>query len=175
MGSLIRRARGRYDLRETISTRAGPRSRTLVTFRPPLTPEVLARAAARAERPFDRDAILARAAALGVPVSERRQNRAARELLAELRRGEPLDPTLAALLREALDALPAAAPPARFADVAEWVGATAEERGAAVRDLVRVADRIVQSRETRRTRRAAAYPRFSSRTAHPRVRAARAR
>lgn len=175
MASLVPRAGDRYDLRETLATPAGPRSRTLATFRAPLTPEVLDRAARRALRPFDRAAIVARAAALGVAVSERREDRPARALLAQLRRGEPIDPTLATILREQLAALPAPAASPRFADVAEWVGASGEQRGAAIRDLVRVADRVVRSRAAVRTRPKSSYPRFSSRPARPKPRAARAR
>jgi hypothetical protein len=82
MAYLVRRSGDRFDLREAAATPAGPRSRTLATFRPPPTPEILERAAARATRPFDRAALLARAAELGVATIERREGRAARELLA---------------------------------------------------------------------------------------------
>jgi len=174
MASLIARDGVRFELRETVATPAGPRSRTLATFRPPLAPELLDRAERRATRPFDRAAILARAAALGIPVRAWREDRPARQLLAELRRGLRLDPTLAAELRAALAEQPEAAPAARFAEVAEWVGAPIERRGAAVRDLVRVADRIVQGRGARRTRPQPRYPRFSSRRSRGK-RAARAR
>lgn len=172
MASLIARDAGRFELRETVATPAGPRSRTLATFAPPLAPEVLDRAERRATRPFDRAAILARAAALGIPVRDWREDRQARALLADLRRGLRLDPALAAELRAALAAEPEAAP--RFAEVAEWMGAPVERRGATVRDLVRVADRIAQGRGERKTRPKPRYPRFSSRRARSK-RAARAR
>jgi hypothetical protein len=47
-----------------------------------LSPDLLERAAALARRPFDREAIRARAVALGVPSSERRGKASARALLA---------------------------------------------------------------------------------------------
>ena len=53
------------EIRESVSTAAGPRARTLATFRV-LTADVIAEAASRARRPFDVEKIRARAAALGV-------------------------------------------------------------------------------------------------------------
>jgi hypothetical protein len=154
---------GRLDIRESVATPAGPRSRTLASFRGALTPEVLERAERRAARPFDRARVLARAAALGVPTTERREDRAARTLLASLRAGGALDPALAAALRRELQAHAAAPPPAELADVAEWVGVGPEARGRALRDLLRLSDRIARSRRLPRTREAPRFPRFRSR------------
>jgi hypothetical protein len=168
MAYLVRRSGDRFDLREAAATRAGPRSRTLATFRPPLTPEILERATARATRPFDRSALLARAAQLGVATTERREDRAARELLALLRSGAAIDPVLVTLLRDALAQAASAPVPERLAEVAEWVGASAARRGAAVRDLLRLSDRIVQARGAVRSRPQRTFPRFSSRRGRPR-------
>jgi hypothetical protein len=175
MAYFVHRGDNRFDLREAISTPDGPRSRTLATFRAPLTPEVLERAAARATRPFDRDAVLGAAASRGLAVTARRDERAARELLAQLRGGARLDPVLATLLRDALMAAEAAPVPARLAEVAEWIGAPAARRGEAVRDLLRVSDRIVRSRSRVVARPARSFPRFSSRRRGRRRVAARAR
>ena len=175
MAYLVRRSSERFDLREAFATPAGPRSRTLATFRPPLTPEILERAAARATRPFDRAAILARAAQLGVSATERREDRAARELLAGLRAGAPIDPVLVTLLRDALASAESAPVPERLAEVAEWVGAPDAQRGAAVRDLLRLSDRIVKARGAVRSRPKPKFPRFSSRHGRRRSDAARAR
>jgi len=175
MAYLVRRSGDRFDLREAVATRAGPRSRTLATFRPPLTQEILERAAARATRPFDRSALLARAAQLGVATTERRKDRAARELLAVLRSGAAIDPVLVTLLRDALAQAESAPVPERLAEVAEWVGASAARRGAALRDLLRLSDRIVQARSAVRSRPQRAFPRFSSRRERRRPNAARAR
>jgi hypothetical protein len=165
MAYLTRRPRGQLEIREAVSTPAGPRARTLASFRGVLSPEILEQAAARATRPFDRPRLLARAAVLGVPVTERRQDAAARELLAALRRGVRIDPVLVTLLREALEPLPAEPAPPPLAEVSEWVGAGESERGRALRELLRLSGRIAASRRLPRERRRARFPRFRSRAA----------
>jgi len=165
MAYLAKRAGGRLDIREAVATARGPRSRTLATFRGPLTPEILERAERRATRPFVRERLLERAAVLGVPITERREERAARELLGLLRRGASVDPVFKTLLKRALDASPAAAVPAPLAEVAEWIGVDAARRGETLRDLVRLSDRIVRSRPRLRERPHVPFPRFSSRRA----------
>ena len=168
MAYLARRPGGRFDIRESVLTARGPRSRTLATFRGALTPEALERAGRRATRPLDPALLRARAEALGIPVSARRHDRAARELLAALRAGATIDPALAHLLREALAAQPAAPPPEPLREVAEWIGADDAERGRALRDLLRVSDRIVRSRAPVQERRHARFPRIRSRRARVR-------
>jgi hypothetical protein len=148
---------GRCDIREAVHTPSGPRSRTLVSFRGALTPELLERAAARARRPFDTAALVARARVRGIPVTDRRDDRPARELLAALRAGARIDPVLVTQLREALAGLPAAKAPAELADVAEWVGASDAERGRTLRELLTVTDRVLAGRAKVRER---ARPRF---------------
>jgi hypothetical protein len=95
-------------------------------------------------------------------VVERSREPEARALLARLRRGDPLDPALAAALRRALERLPAAPVPEPHAEVCEWVGASAAERGAALRQLLDLYGRIAQSRPAPRRREGARFPRFSS-------------
>ncbi|MDH3211340.1 MAG: hypothetical protein OEM05_02535 [Myxococcales bacterium] len=162
MAYLVRRRDGRVEIREAVSTAGGPRSRTLASFRGSLSPELLQRAARRAERPFDAAVLIARAAARGVPVTDRPQSRGARELLGRLRRGEPIDPVLVTLLKEALAAVPAAPVPAPLGEVAEWIGQSDARRGEALRGLLRVADRIVRARGRVRTRTRKRFPRFRS-------------
>jgi hypothetical protein len=162
MAYLFRRRDGRLEIREAVATARGPRARTLASFRGALAPEILERAEARASRPFDRGAVLARARALRVPVPARRGDADARELLARLRAGAAIDPTLAALLREALGPA-AAAIPAELAEVAEWVGVDDAQRGAALRGLLRVADRAMRGREPVRRPARRHFPRFQSR------------
>src|SRR5262245_38815758 len=99
MAYLYRRPHGRIEIREAHSTRRGPRSHTLVSFRGALRPEHLDRAEANARRPFDRAALLRRARELGIAVERSPADAAARDLLAGLRRGASLDPYLAVLLR----------------------------------------------------------------------------
>lgn len=158
---LFRRSDGRLEIREAVATPRGPRARTLASFRGALGPEVLEQAEARATRPFDRAALLARARALRIPAPARRGDAGARELLARLRAGAAIDPTLAALLREVL-APAARAVPAELAEVAEWVGADDARRGEALRGLLRVSDRAVRSREPVRKAARRAFPRFRS-------------
>lgn len=168
MASIQRRADGRLEIRESVSTPRGPRSRTLAAFRGALTPDVLERARARATRPFDPSQLVQRARQLGVPVTARREDRAARDLLAQLRRGERLHPVLAFLLRAALARTPAEEIPAELAEVAEWIGASPAERGQALRGLLRVYDRIARSRGRVRSRRRRRFPHFSSEPARGR-------
>jgi hypothetical protein len=165
MAYLYRRKDGRIEVREAHSTRRGPRSRTLVSFRGALRPEHLDRAEANARRPFDRTAVVARAVELGVAVVDPRADGAAREMLAHLRRGSPLDPRLAALLRDHLAALPAAPVPGDLSETVEWLGASDPERGRALRDVLRLYDAIARSRDPVREAPGPRFPRFESRPA----------
>jgi hypothetical protein len=163
MAYLVRRSPTRFEIRESRSTPRGPRSRVLSSFLETLTRDALDRAAARAARPFDAATLVRRARALGIPVLERSREPEARALLSRLRRRDPLDPVLAASLRRALARLPEAPVPESLAEVSEWVGASAAERGAALRQLLDLYGRIVRSRPPRRQRERARFPRFSSR------------
>jgi hypothetical protein len=163
MAFLVRRGDGRIEIRESIATAEGPRARSLASARGSLGPEAFERAARRATRPLDVEALRARAVALGVPVSERREDRRARELLALLRAGGAIEPALAAQLREELAEHSAEELPVALAEVAEWVGADDRRRGEALRGLLRVSDRIVRGREPVRARRRRRFPRFRSR------------
>jgi len=163
MAYLVRRSPTRFEIRESRSTPRGPRSRVLASFPEPLTRDVLNRAAARATRPFAAAALVRRARALGIPVLERSREPEARALLSRLRRSDPLDPVLAASLRRVLARLPEAPIPESLAEVSEWVGASAAERGAALRELLDLYGRIARSRPPRRRRQRARFPRFSSR------------
>lgn len=163
MAHLVRRSEDRIEIRESVATPRGPRSRVLASFGEPLSPDVLERAAAHATRPFDRRALVRRARALGIAISERSREPELRALLARLRRPDPLDPALAAVLREALRERPDGAVPEGLEEVAEWVGASAAQRGEALRELLDLYGRIAASRpplpHQREGRR---FPRFSS-------------
>ena len=163
MAYLVCRSPTRFEIRESRSTPRGARSRVLASFPEALTRDALERAAARATRPFDAAAFVRRARAQGVPVRERSREPEARALLARLRRSDPLEPALAAALRRALARLPEAPIPESLADVWEWVGASAAERGAALRELLDLYGSIARSRPPRRRRERARFPRFSSR------------
>lgn len=164
MPYLVRRGAHRIEIRESLATSRGPRSRLLASFREPLSPDVLERAGALAARPFDPRALLRRARAAGVAVVERAREPEARALLARLHRRDPLDPVFAVALREALGRQPEASLPEAFADVVEWVGASAAQRGAALRELLDLYGRITASRSPpSRRRKRPRFPRFSSR------------
>lgn len=162
MAYLVERAADRIEIRESRTTAEGPRSRQLARFVGPLTPAVLARAAARATRPFDARALVRRAQAMGIPVETRGPEREARALLARLGRADAIDPVMAGLLVQALDRVETAAVPEHLAEVSEWIGATPTSRGAALRDLLDTFGRIAESRPPRRTRPRESFPRFSS-------------
>jgi len=158
----IRRQGDRYEIRECVSTERGPRQRALARFHGVLTPDVLEAAARAASRPFDRAALIARARERGIPVSLESRHAEARRLLARLRSGEDLDPTLVALLAAALAARPSAPVPEHLQDVVDWVGRSESVRGKALRGLLRTAGRILRSRGALRARPPEPFPRFSS-------------
>jgi hypothetical protein len=104
MAFVVARPNGRFEVRESLHTPAGPRARSLAGF-DVLTDEVLAKAARRAERPFDREAVLASAQRAGAPVvvargagrdtldSTSRFVQASRRMAVALRRPPALRPT----------------------------------------------------------------------------------
>jgi len=146
----------RYEIRESVATAAGPRARTLATFRV-LTSSVIAEAASRARRPFDAAKVRARAAALGAPQRSHEAAASASMLLAQLRDGEPLPPALVTELRRALPRRTAALPDSLESAI-EWIGVDDAARGRALRDLLEVASRIPpRPRPARST-----FPRLSS-------------
>lgn len=157
------RARGdRYEIRECRSSDAGPRQHTLARFRGVLTEDVLDAATVAARRPFDREALVERARAAGIAVHRSRRGEAARRLLAELRAGRELDPTLVGLLRDALALQPARGLPEHLEDAAEWVGRSEAERGKALRGLTRAASRSAHGRGDVRALPQDRFPRFCS-------------
>jgi hypothetical protein len=68
MAYVVARRNGRFEVRESLHTRKGPRAHTLAGF-DVLTDEVLANAAAKAERPFDVHAVLASGRRAGAPIA----------------------------------------------------------------------------------------------------------
>lgn len=137
-------------------TSAGPRARTLATFRV-LTDRVIAEAAARAQRSFDAEKIRTRAAALRAPRYSHEAAATARMLLGQLREGETLPPVLVSELRRVLPSSPSQVPDGLESAV-EWIGVDDATRGRALRDLVDVASRIPSRARPRRL----SFPRLSS-------------
>ncbi len=150
------------EIRECRTTDRGPRQFTLARFKHVLTAEILDEAATRAQRPFDASQVVARARARGIAVSLERRHSAARRLLGELRSGQPLDPSLAALLKEALAPIEERPLPEHLAEAADWVGRSEASRGKALRGLLRAGSRVARSRGPRRALPDLRFPRFSS-------------
>ncbi len=67
MAYVVARPKGRFEVRESLHTPKGPRAHTLAGF-DVLTDEILAKAAAKAERPFDVHTVLASSRRAGAPV-----------------------------------------------------------------------------------------------------------
>jgi len=160
MAYLVLRQGGRVEVREAHNTAKGPRSRMLASFKGALTSRDLDRAEAAATRPIDRERLLVRARALGVPIERSSAGAAARQLLSRLRQADELDPAIVTLLREQLAEHPAVAVPDELADVVEWLGASDHERGHALRDVLRLYDTIARSRPPVREPEREPFPRF---------------
>lgn len=157
MAYLTQRARGRWELRESVSTERGPRSRTLASF-DRLTDEILAQAAARAERPLDIEAVRADARRKAVPLQLPPAEQTARELTALLANGAVVTPAIAGILRELLDDSHPIRPSDAAQAAAQWVGVSADERAHALEDLLLLADALpMPRRETE-----PAFPRLLS-------------
>ena len=156
MTYVVAKPRSRFEIRESALTERGPRARTLATFRQ-LDDVVLARARARAFKAFDAQAVRAAARRVGAPVVGDPVEQRARALLADLEAGHEVAPVLAALLRERLTST--AELDDNIEAVVPWIGATPAQRGAALRDLLGLADRIPT-----RERPPLAFPRLAGRT-----------
>lgn len=87
MAYVVPRKGGRFEIRESLHTAGGPRSRTLAGFRE-LTEQALDAAARRAQRPFDREAVIrsGRRAGARVQVADSGANRAYDRFLSGSRR-----------------------------------------------------------------------------------------
>ncbi len=145
--------RGGYEVRESIATPSGPRSRTLVTFRR-LDSEAIARARERARKPPSAEELRAVALRAGAPIAAAPLDEAAAETVRRLAAGERLDPMLRRLLLDALgrqergarlgraDEANGTAVSAAARAASEWLGVDAEERGEALSDLLDLTDAL---------------------------------
>jgi hypothetical protein len=156
MAYVVGRAGRRWEIRESVHTPAGPRARTLATFET-LDDAAVERARRAATRPLDRNQVRAAARRVGAPVAEAAVDGAARRLLAELSAGRAPGPALRRLL---VNRLAAAGPMPELPGgdgIADWAGASAAERAAALHDLLALADRLPAPR-----RGPLQYPRLAS-------------
>jgi len=142
MAYVVPRRNGTWEVRESTATKAGPRSRTLATFRT-LSPEVIDLARARSRKPITLADVRSAALRAGAPLATSAPDRAARDLLTSLASGERPRPVLRRLLAAMLGN-----EDERISDTARaatsWVAATPEARGEALRDLLLLADRLPQ-------------------------------
>ena len=138
MAYVVPRGSG-WELRQSRATEDGPRSRTLASFRV-LDAEVLARARDRAGGELSTDHVVRAARRAGAPVELDPASRAGTALLAELAAGR--DPA-GGIRRALLDSLGAGRTlSAAERAAAEWIGRSEAERGAALRDLLLLADAL---------------------------------
>lgn len=138
MAFVVRRPQGRWEIRESFATDRGPRARTLVTFKT-LSPQVIKRAVRAAKRPLDPGELVRAARRAGVPVALTEGESLAQSLLRHITHGGAVRPGLRRLLLDRLSGEPA---PSVDGSVAEWIGASPEERGAALVDLLGLVDRL---------------------------------
>jgi hypothetical protein len=158
MAYVVARPKGAWEIRESRATPAGPRARTLATFRT-LEPEIIERARGRASRPIRADQLRKAARRAGAPVAAAAQDRAAGELLGQIAAGRRPRPVLQRLLLAGLGATEDVSPNARAA--ADWIDATPQRRGETLRDLLLLTDRLPPTRSTERRR----FPALRSRPA----------
>lgn len=166
MAFVTARKNGTWEIRESVSTPEGPRSRTLASFRT-LSDEVIRHAQARAAKSLDKKDVRDAAHRAGAPVDLATADRAAGDLLRELADGHAPHPILRTLLIDALQE----GPPARLGETrktwqetreeagvpqleeldnarasAAWLTRTPAERGATLEDLLMLADALPHDR-----------------------------
>jgi hypothetical protein len=159
MAYIVARKTGAWEIRESHSTDAGPRSRTLAGFRT-LTPEVIERARGRSSSELDGDELRKAARRAGAPVAIPDSDATAGALLAELAAGRRPRPLLARLLVQALSN-DETQPTDNAQAAAAWFSASPARRGETLRDLLLLADHLPR-RERREGDR---FPRIASRSA----------
>jgi hypothetical protein len=140
---------GRYEVRESVSTPKGPRSRTLASFRE-LTAETIERAQAKSEKPPTAEELTHLALRAGAPIRGSELDHAASETLRRIASGEQPDPKLRRLLLDALSQPEPAdeqpGPKSAVSDAAraatQWIGVSSEDRADALRQLLELADAL---------------------------------
>jgi hypothetical protein len=155
MAYMVARPKGAWEIREAIATPAGPRARTLATFRT-LDSEVIERARSRASKPLTADQLRKAAHRAGAPVAATVPDRAAGELLGQIAAGRRPRPALARLLLDGLGAGGEVSASIRAAS--GWIGATPQRRGETLRDLLLLTDRLPPAKFTSGRR----FPRLRS-------------
>jgi hypothetical protein len=140
---------GRYEVRESVGTPKGPRSRTLASFRE-LTSETVERVRDRSEKPPTAEELTRLALRAGAPVRGSELDNAAGETLRRIASGEQPDPKLRRLLIDALSGQDPNSQPSKSKSVisdaaraaSQWVGVGSEDRAHALRELLELADAL---------------------------------
>src|SRR3954454_4591028 len=101
MAFIVPTKKGTFEIRESHSTPAGPRSRTLATF-DEMSEETIEKARQRAAKPLSAEELREAALRVGAPVAGEPVDRAARDLLGKLAKGQRPRPILKRLLLDAL-------------------------------------------------------------------------
>jgi hypothetical protein len=140
MAYVVRRPKGRWELRRSQLTKAGPRSETLLTFRE-LTGAGTLHALQRAGGDLTAEQVESAARRAGAPIALAPARRSALELLRELHAGATLPESWRAALRSALTDAERDSDEAAQT-ITAWADASAEKRGNALRDLLLLADAI---------------------------------
>lgn len=143
MAFVVSTRKGTFEIRESQATPKGPRAKTLASFRE-LSDDIIDQAQRKAHKPLDPEELRSSARRAGAPVSGRPADRAARELIAELARGQQPEPKLRRLLTDALSGgwdEPASSP-SSTRSAAEWIAATPEQRGKTLEELLLLADAL---------------------------------
>jgi hypothetical protein len=156
MAFVTAKSNGRFEVRESRQTPAGPRSTTLATFRV-FSGDVVDQVTSRALRPVDVDRLRDGARKLGAPLEDERPDHLARQLLGEIARGHSPAPGLRRVLADVLDrsAMPGEG---RLGDLAQWIEVSDDARAAALVNLLGLADAI----PVRKRQEELAFPRLSS-------------
>lgn len=149
MAYVVATKAGRYEVRESVGTPKGPRSRTLAGFRE-LTAETVAKVQARAEKPPTATELTRLALRAGAPIRGSELDQAASETLRRIASGEQPDPKLRRLLIDALSGQDPSSQPSKskrvISDAAraasQWVGVGSEDRANALRELLELADAL---------------------------------
>lgn len=146
MAYLVSTRANTWEIRESRTTSAGPRSRTLATFRI-LTPGVIERARERSAKSLEPNDLRAAALLAGAPVEIPSPERAARDLLVELEAGKRPPAVLRRLLADAL-ADDRTEIPDSVHSAAQWLGATPQRRAATLQDLLLLTDKLPSRRRS---------------------------
>lgn len=140
---------GRFEVRESATTPKGPRSRTLASFRE-MTAETIEKVQAKSEKSPSAADLTHSALRAGAPVRGSDLDEAARETLRRIASGEQPDPKLRRLLIDALSGpsseTQTSGSKSGISDAAraaaQWVGVSSEDRAAALRELLELADAL---------------------------------